>query len=456
MSGNGRAGKQSGQTFGWRLVISVTSEKQKGSWKEQTEREGMSQNRVIVIGGGASGMVAAISAARRGADVTLLEHTDKIGKKILATGNGRCNLTNELQGEEYYRGGRSGFVNSILEQFGLEETLSFFGELGLVVKSKKGYVYPYSEQASAVLDVLKQELRRLQVKLVYRAKIRSVERKKVFYVHAGECYEAESLIIAAGSKAAPSTGSDGSGYLLAEQLGHTVIKPLPALVQLKAAGKYFEQLAGIRTEAEVSLIIEGTEKIREQGELQLTKYGISGIPVFQISRYAAQALDQGRKVQAVIDFFPVFSHAELYDWIKKNRNHNGRKTAEELMGGLLNKKLAGVLLETAEIEPKKWVEKLTDRQIKRLAGLIKRFPVTVTGTNSFEQAQVCAGGVNTGEIDGKTMESCLVKGLYFAGEILDIDGACGGYNLQFAWSSGWLAGSSAAQRKEFGAGKNKF
>lgn len=406
----------------------------------------MNPNRVIIIGGGASGLTAAISAAKAGAEVTILEHTDKIGKKILATGNGRCNLTNELQHENFYRGSSPDFAGFVLEQFGLEDTLLFFKEMGLVTKSKRGYIYPYSEQASSVLEVLKSELNRLKIKVLYNVHIKKIERKKTFMLFADETFQADSLILAAGSKAAPVTGSDGSGYLLAARLGHTVVKPLPALVQLKASEKCFQKLSGIRTDAEIVLFINGEEKTREHGELQLTKYGISGIPVFQISRYAAKALDQGEKVGAAIDFAPIYSFFELYEWIDRNSRQNEQKTAEELLTGFLNRKLAGVLLKKAEIEAQKWAGCLTDKQKKQLAGVIKNFHVTITGTNSFEQAQVCAGGVNTNEVNPKTMESRLVKGLYFAGEILDIDGACGGYNLQFAWSTGYLAGRSAAEK----------
>lgn len=422
------------------------------------------RKRVIIIGAGASGMVAAICAARAGASVICIEHMDRVGKKILSTGNGRCNFTNRDQKAEYYRSGQPEFPWQVVERFPLERTLDFFEELGILAKERNGYLYPNSDQASSILDVLRMEMERQSIDVHVSCQVRSVMKKgKEFVVAAdqGE-FRGDCLILACGSKAAPVTGSDGSGYELARSLGHSVIAPLPSLVQLRCEEKDYKQLAGIRTEARVSLMAEeefggkcssgNSSKIwsvvaQEQGELQLTDYGISGIPVFQISRYAAMALHNKQKVRAVIDFLPQKSVDETRDLFKIRRETMPDKTCEQWMIGLLNKKLNVVLLKRAGIAPSALVRDIPDEKWNALLRQIKAFGTQVIATNSYEHAQVCCGGVDTAQVDARTLESKKTAGLYFAGEILDVDGICGGYNLQWAWSSGAVAGMAAAGGK---------
>jgi predicted Rossmann fold flavoprotein len=406
----------------------------------------MNNNKIIIIGAGASGIMAAISAARNHAQVTILEHTDCIGKKILATGNGRCNITNIEQSPINYRSDNEGFQRTILEQFNEIETLKLFGEMGIYTKNKNGYIYPNSEQASAVLEVLKIELDRLRVKIIRNIKVSKIEKKgKSFCVHTDlENYTCDKVIIATGSKAAPKTGSDGSGYTIARNLGHNIIKPLPALVQLRCSGDYFKNLAGVRCDARLDLIIDDKLKVKDQGELQLTDYGISGIPTFQISRYAVRALDSGKDVKVNIDFMPDFKLDEFSLFLRIRIEKALHKNLEQLFIGLLNKKLIHVIIKKAKLSPKSLCSDLKDNQIQYLIDGIKNFKVNVTSFNSFDQAQVCSGGVNTRDISPITMESLKVSGIYFAGEVVDIDGICGGYNLQWAWSSGYVAGQCAS------------
>lgn len=402
---------------------------------------------VIVIGGGASGMMAAIHAAGAGACVTILEHTDRVGKKILATGNGRCNMTNLYQGEECYRSQNPGFPMKVLEQFPVSKTLEFFEGLGILPKSKNGYIYPNSEQASAVLDVLRTELERRKIDVVCGCQVTKIRRDAGcgFRVNSSSGrFGADSLILAAGSKAAPNTGSDGSGYELARRLGHQVITPLPALVQLRCREKHYKQLAGIRTEARLTLYVDGKAADTQTGELQLTDYGISGIPTFQLSRYASVALDKGRPVKVVIDYLPQQTLEETRRYLEARRSSLGEKTAEEWMTGLLNKKLSAVLLKLSGISMGEKIRDVDAGRWDRLLRQIKEYETVVTAANPFENAQICCGGVDTREVHPDTMESILVPGLYLAGELLDVDGICGGYNLQWAWSSGALAGRSAA------------
>lgn len=410
---------------------------------------------VYIIGGGASGMMAAIHAAKEGAQVTILEHTDRVGRKLLSTGNGRCNLTNLYQAPECYRSCNPGFPMEVTAGYPVRETLRFFEGLGILPKSKDGYIYPNSEQASAVLDALRMEIDHQTIKVLCGCEVKEIRRGKNrdsdASGHRGSfdiktslgTFRGDSLILAAGSKAAPVTGSDGSGYELAQKLGHTVIPPLPALVQLRCQEKHYKQLAGIRTEARLKLLINGAEADTQEGELQLTDYGISGIPTFQLSRYASIALASHRRVQVLIDYLPRQTVEETDKFLKERAKTMGDRTALGFMTGLLNKKLALVLLKLSNIPDGEVVSRIDGNQWKKLLKQIKEYETTVTAANPFENAQVCCGGVDTREVNPRTMESKVVPGLYIAGELLDVDGICGGYNLQWAWSSGALAGIHA-------------
>lgn len=401
---------------------------------------------VGIIGAGASGLTAAIFAAREGARVLLFEHMDRVGKKILSTGNGRCNLTNLYMETECYRSDEPGFPMKVIDAFPVEKTLEFFQKLGIVPKDRNGYIYPASDQAASVLDVLRGEIEHLGVEVILTCDIRQIAEKKGTYhlvTNQGN-FSVDSLILAAGSKAAPSTGSDGSGYELAKSLGHSLVKPLPALVQLRCQGNLYRQIAGIRTDAKVSLWADGKILAKDRGELQLTDYGLSGIPIFQISRYGARALDGGKKVKVYVDFMPSWSEKEAMELLKQRARLLSHKPASEFFTGMLNRKLGQALLKLSGIDGAFLVGKLSGKQLEKLCGQLKHYEAIVMSVNPFANAQVCCGGVSTREVDARTMESKIHKNLYFAGEILDVDGICGGYNLQFAWSSGYVAGVCSA------------
>lgn len=402
-------------------------------------------------------MAAAIWAARSGADVTILEHTDRVGKKILSTGNGRCNLTNRFQEAACYHSEQPDFPIRVLDHFRVGDTIRWFSHMGLEVKERQGYYYPVSDQASAVLDVLRMSLKEYQVKVLCGFSPLSIKKAGNTWQVAGlkkpddgngEAkkiqIEGDALILATGGKAAPNTGSDGSGYELAQKLGHRIIRPLPALVQLRCQGTYYKQLSGIRTDAELTLYADKQELTRERGELQLTDYGLSGIPVFQISRYASKSLEEKKNVTVYIDFFPDITALELKKMLEERARRFPARTCEEFLTGLLNKKLAVVLLKLSGIKLSDPCRRLTRGHLEALTRQIKCYQALVQSVNPFSNAQVCCGGVDTREVSPDTMESCLQKDLYFAGELLDVDGICGGYNLQWAWSSGYLAGVSAA------------
>ncbi|MCD7868548.1 MAG: NAD(P)/FAD-dependent oxidoreductase [Clostridiales bacterium] len=403
----------------------------------------MDEKRVLIIGGGASGLMAGIFAARNGASVTILEQNDRVGRKLGATGGGRCNFSNRIREADSYRGTRPEFVNPALEFLSVPETVAFFEKLGLLCVGRNGWLYPRSLQAQSVTEILCMEARNLGVRIRGNQKILKLlenteeggeKGKQAFRWTAfteGWQYEGDTVILACGSKASSIAGSDGSGYILAKALGHRLVEPLPALTGLRCSGKAFAGWAGVRTEGQVTLFLDGRKVTARQGELQLTDYGISGIPVFEISRYAIRGLHEGKKASLTVDFLPEIGENELPSFMERRKKCGPFKDQQELLTGLFPRKLIPVLT----------------RQ-KDLFQALKRFPLDVEGGLSFSHAQVCSGGVDTRQVNENTMESRLHGGLYFAGEFLDIDGSCGGYNLQWAWSSGALAGARAADRSK--------
>ena len=411
---------------------------------------------VAVIGGGAAGMMAAIEAARAGAIVTLIEKNPQLGKKLATTGNGRCNYTNLDMGDRIggkFRGFHPEFAEAALDVLPPEAVLDWFREIGVEPRFRGSYVYPNSDQASAVVEALREELHRLSVKVHYNAEVKSVQRvgDTYFLIQCTDAVvKADRVILAAGSKAAPKTGSNGDGYFIARKLGHSIVPYVPALCGIRCAGDAFKALAGIRTEAALELVVDGHCVDREAGELQLVDYGISGIPVFQLSRYAAYALQEGKKAAVYINFLPGFTE-EVEDpkdralqlFRQRQQRLEGRRM-ESFFTGLLHQKLGQLLLRMANVRPELPVAELSEKQLRSLASLSVRFKAECVEMNGFQQAQVVAGGVDTCEVDPRTMASRLVPGLFFAGEVLDIDGICGGYNLQWAWASGFVAGRHAA------------
>lgn len=440
-------------------------------------------NRVVVVGGGASGLAAAIAAAEKGAVVTVLEHKDRVGKKILMTGNGRCNLTNmEDVHDKYYSSDTASLqqIYDTLIRFDAVRTREFFLRLGLYTKEKKdGGVYPVSEQASVVLDVLRSACDRLGVTIRTDCNVisikpgkkggmvciiqyehntqESLKKKKLStknseHVSSGKEEQIfyDKLILATGGKAASVSGSDGSGYMLAKHLGHHIVEPLPALVQLKCKETFFKALSGVRAQGEIRLLIDGVETAAEEGELQLTDYGISGIPVFQFSRLASRALYDGKHCEASIDFISyTFGENEKDDNCKaleKNAmEHFSHKTVEAFLSGLVHKKIAGVVCKQNGVTSGMTVHQAGAECVWNCIKMLLDFRVQIIAPNSFENAQVCCGGVSLKEVD-KNFASLKCDGIYIVGELLDCDGICGGYNLQWAWATGIIAGMDAARR----------
>lgn len=403
---------------------------------------------IAVIGAGASGMTAAITAAKNGADVTLFEKNDRVGKKILATGNGKCNLGNiKLSVEQYYCREKEK-LNDWFSVFSTQDTISFFNSMGLMIKDKNGYLYPYSEQASSVLDILRMELDRSGVRTVTGVKIVDAvyqAQKKSFQLTdmEGKTYFYQKVIITCGSPASQKRGEGMTGYEIAKKLGHKIYKLAPGLVQLRSDEKFIKALSGVRCQAGVQLLINGQIETGEIGEVQFTEYGVSGIPIFQISRMAAYALEEGKQVSVLIDFFPGKEEKEFLSTNKIRYNSMMDKSVEDYLTGTLNKKINMVMLKQAGLKPDMKAQEAGWKKIWELMRKCRSFVIHINSANPIENAQVCAGGVDLKQVDAG-LQSRLVKSLYFAGEILDVDGKCGGYNLQWAWTSGYVAGMNAA------------
>lgn len=389
--------------------------------------------KVVIIGGGASGMMAAIQAARTGAAVTLLEHNEKPGKKILATGNGRCNLTNLVQEPSRYRSSQPDFPWKIITQYPLEDTLAFFSELGIYTKDRNGWVYPYSDQAAGVAQVLELEARHQKVKIKTTEEVTDILREDGQYLvkTATWQYPCNSVIISCGSSASNVEGSSTTGYELAEKLGHTVVKPLPSLCGIRGKDNYYAKWAGSRMDGRITLEIDGETVGEEQGEILFTEYGISGIGVFQLSRYAVRGTDEGKIATYHLDLMPQLTKEELVKLLLDRQQAGSYKNPQELLIGLLPRKMIDVLVKKT-YEPEKIAERLKDWQ------------VPVKGAYALQQAQICSGGVDPRELT-EQLQSRLHPGIYFTGEVIDVDGPCGGYNLQWAWSSGAVAGRAAAE-----------
>ena len=395
-----------------------------------------------IIGGGASGMAAALAAAENEqAQIILMERQARVGRKLQATGNGRCNLTNLHAAKGGYHGDDASFSNHAIENFAPEATLEWFRTLGLfTVAEESGRVYPYSDQANSVVDVLRFALEKpnIRVKLGFEAeKVKKtgngfrVESKE-------EAIECDKLIIACGGLAGTKLGGTMSGYKLLRSFGHKCTKLRPTLVQLKSGWNGVAGLKGVRANCHAEIYHNG-EKISEStGELQFTEYGLSGPVIFEVSRDACQG---GGEWLCRLDFLPGISEEVLKAELIRRKNTN--LPASELLTGILHNRLGRVLTQAAGVSSNRMISELSDYELAQTAKNVKCFDISLTEPMGMDSAQVTAGGIVTREFNDKTMESRLVPGLYACGEVLDIDGDCGGYNLQWAWSSGRLAGLHA-------------
>ena len=397
-----------------------------------------------IIGGGASGMAAALAASESpGAQVVVFERQARVGRKLQATGNGRCNLSNIHASEGGYHGENSDFSSYAISVFGPEKTLSWFADLGLfTVTEDSGRVYPYSDQANSVVDVLRFALEKDNITLKLGFEVEKVKKT-------GEGFRVESkeeqvlcdkLIVACGGLAGTKLGGTMSGYKILRGFGHKCTKLRPTLVQLKASWHAGAALKGVRANCHAAIYHNGNLHAQSQGEIQFTEYGLSGPVIFEISRDVCQ--EKGEWV-CRLDLMPHI-HADALLAELKRRKHT-KLPVSELLTGILHNRLGRVLTQNTGISSSRDVAALSDYELEQVVLQIKMLEVTLTEPMGMDSAQVTAGGIFTKDFYNETMESRLVPGLYACGEVLDIDGDCGGYNLQWAWSSGFLAGTHAGK-----------
>ncbi|MFH0975121.1 MAG: NAD(P)/FAD-dependent oxidoreductase [Spirochaetota bacterium] len=400
---------------------------------------------IAVIGAGASGIIAALFAAKKINKVTLFEKQDRIGRKILSTGNGRCNISNKNIDIANYHGHNTKFVLTVFAKFGLKETVDFFESVGLpLIEENEGRLFPASMQASSVVDILNYELTRNNVDLNLNRKVEKIipAKDKFRIVTAGrEEHVFDSVILSAGSSAYTGLGASDIGYELAGSLGHRIYEPFPAILPVSVPLKILHTLEGVKWICGARVETGGRTVSESAGELLFTKYGISGPCVLNISRAVNQYVLEKKDPQIIIDFFPEMTEQMLADKINKLWVDPDKNVAISL-SGIIKKRIPEVLLKTINIDPYNQIKHLSDNEKRAIIKLFKSFTIIPGSPRSFKEAVIAAGGVDVDEINSSTMESVIIKNLFITGELLDIDGDSGGYNLQFAWSTGAIAGMS--------------
>lgn len=422
---------------------------------------------VLIVGGGASGLMAGIAAARLLPEthkVVILEKEKKIGRKLLATGNGRCNLSNMSCDADSFNGMEPRFARGALHRFSVAATLSLFEELGLLTrKDESGRVYPSCNQSSAVLDVLQLELHRLNCEIVTEQEVCLIQREEPLYFGSrpfgdsasfkvetsrGRTYRTSKIILATGGMAGPALGSNGSGYVLAGEFGHQLTDPLPAIVPLCLDHPIAKKCSGIRFDGRADLLADDRTIASSSGEFLWTDYGISGIAAMDLARDVNMALKGDVKnLQISIDFLPSLSLQQLLVWLRQRREMYSDLSCDSMLTGIFHRRIGEELVRAGiknSVLATLSASRLSEEHLESLAAVIKSFRMNVRYTRDWQQAQVTAGGLDVKGFFPDRMESKLCAGLYVSGELIDIDGPCGGYNLQWAWSSGWLAGFKAA------------
>lgn len=404
-------------------------------------------SRILVVGGGASGMIASIYATNKDNEVILIDKNNSLGKKILMTGNGKCNYWNKDISLKHYNSNDLNVLDKIITLENKLEIEKFFDRLGIVPKIKDNYYYPASNQATSIQTALMLENSLCGVKILNNEEVISIKKVDDSFqvVTSNRKIVVDKVILATGSKASPKTGSDGKGYEIARLFGHEIVEPLPALVQLKLNASFLKEWQGIRSDVCVKLY-ENNKLIKQEcGEIQLTDYGVSGICVFQLSSLVSRGLYNSNKEEIEINFLKNLGVNDEEEFVlffeDRNKKVVGRDISQ-LLDGVLNYKLINLILKVTKIRRnEKWNNISLDKK-RELGRYLTRLRLRISGTNSFDSAQVCSGGVRLSEINPYTMESLKEKGLYIVGELLDVDGECGGFNLGFAWITGYLAGKS--------------
>jgi len=398
---------------------------------------------IIIIGAGASGLVSAIVSARRGKKVLILEKNSKIGKKLLATGNGRCNITNIRPTVDRFYSQNPKFIKSVLEGYNYQSIKQFFKSIGLeLIEAKEGRVFPMSLQASSVVDILAYECEQLGVKILCDSRVEDINYNKSIYsikYTKGKANTA-NLIIATGHQSAPQLGGVSDGLFFTKKFGHNEVDGFPSLVQLTSSIPNLKALAGVRVDSKV-ILYKKDKKIEKRGDILFTSYGISGLAILDISRFVLEELSISPLVKLQIDLIPKMSSEQLIAVMRKSLRKKSKKPIDIWLQGFINKKLIQTILKPLRYE--KLLEKdIQIKDIENIVARIKSFEFIVNGSRGYKGCEVATGGVDTRYINPKTMESQIQKGLYITGEVLDIDADRGGFNLHFAWVSGIKAGEN--------------
>ena len=401
---------------------------------------------VIIIGAGASGIVCSILSKKSNNKVVILERNDKSLKKLLMTGNGRCNYMNEEYNTSKYHSEDIDIVDKIISSNNIEMVRNFFDSLGVIPKIKNGYYYPYSNQAVTIKNMLEEEALNKGVEIRYNSLVTDVKKvdDKFEVVCNNEKLYCNNLVIATGSKAYPVTGSDGSGYTLLTNFNHTIVEVVPSLVQLTSDFKYLKNWDGVRSDVVLELFEDDKHIATEFGEVQLTNYGISGICTFNLSHYVTRGI-KNHKYTMSINFVP-FIDTLITPWMDDYSKKNSNKKLYNLLEGLLNTKLIDIILKVSNIDGNRYYNDLSNDEKLVLCKNLKGLKINITGHKSFDSAQICSGGVKLSEIDYNTFESKVVSNLYITGELLDMNGNCGGYNLTTCWISGILSGKAIGDK----------
>ncbi|MFA6583881.1 MAG: NAD(P)/FAD-dependent oxidoreductase [Elusimicrobiaceae bacterium] len=402
---------------------------------------------IIVIGGGASGLMAALTAAKAGAKVVLLEKNNALGKKLSASGNGCCNLTNTNMAPDFYTG-KTEFIETVLDTFPVKEELAFFESLGLILRAEQdGRIFPKSDRAVAVTSVLELELEDLgvEIHMDFTAERIAKHNGKFTVTGAnGAKFETDRLILACGSRAYPQLGGTDLGTTLAACLGHRVNKPVPVLAPLAVLQKGIARLQGIRIDAELTALQHGKTLGKAKGELLFTDYGISGPCTLNLSNSVVPALSNG-KVTVSMNLFPELSPDEMRAFLSGRRAVLAGRKVKKFFVGWLHETLGNLLIDFLGLEKNKPARQLSDSDLARIADTLQHWEFDIVSSRTWREAMCACGGVDVADINPRTLESKIEKGLYITGELLDVNGLCGGYNLHFAWTTGRLAGLSAAR-----------
>lgn len=411
------------------------------------------QNKIVVIGGGAAGLMAAVSAAQQGAAVTVLEKMGAIGRKLQITGKGRCNITNVAEISDFIKNmpGNGPFLYSSFHQFNNQDVITFFEQQGVSTKVERGgRVFPVSDKAADVVAGFQRRLDELGVKVMLRQTVKQihVENGLVHAVMTQDTeYPADAVIIATGGASYPGTGSAGEGFLLAQTLGHSIVTPKPSLVPLTVEEDWIKELQGLSLRnVTASIWVNGQCLAKEFGEMLFTHFGVSGPIILSLSNHVSKALEKDRQtdISLQINLKPALTTEVLDKRLQRDFEKFNRKQIKNALDELLPTKLIPVIIDLAFLDPEKWVHQITKTERQRLLEVLQALTFSIRGTRPLAEAIVTAGGVQVKEIDPKTMRSKLISNLYFAGEVIDIDGYTGGYNLQAAFSSGYVAGQAAA------------